>query len=257
VIDLVVLAAGRGRRLGALGDDTPKWLLEVDGTTIAERQLEAIERAARGSPDSVRSVNVVVGHAARAVASFAAARPGRRIGLVENSAYDEINNWYSLLLALRSLGEADREERVVVFNADLIAHPDWFAQFLLDSSAADTETLIAVDTARQLTDESMKVSVADGDPDRLARIGKAGVQEPVGEYVGMFMARGKARDRLRARLETYEGSQDAVDHWYEHAIGETAAEGTRWVVWPTPDSEWIEIDDETDYESALRMARLR
>ena len=99
----------------------------------------------------------------------------------------------------------------------------------------------------------MKVATRDGDPDRLEAIGKVGVANPVGEYVGMFMVRGRARERLRASLEAYTGSADAVDHWYEHAIGDTAAEDVDWTVWPTPDSEWIEIDDEADYAAALRV----
>jgi choline kinase len=257
MIALVVLAAGRGQRLGTLGEDTPKWLLEVDGTTIAERQLDAVARAATVAPDLVQSVSVVVGHAAAAIASFAAARPEPEIALVHNPSYEEINNWYSLLLALRALDRAGEAERVVVFNADLLAHPDWFMQFLCDSAGSAAESLIAVDTVRPLTDESMKVSLSNGDPDLLGRIGKVGVGDPVGEYVGMFMVRGTARDRLRTTLETYVGSDGAVDHWYEHAIGETAAEGVPWVVWSTPDSEWIEIDDEADYASALEMKGLR
>ena len=256
MIHLVVLAAGRGRRLGALGDDTPKWLLEVGGATLAERQLEAVQRAARQSPDPVGSVNVVVGHAAPAIASFVSTRRDLDITLVDNSAYDEINNWYSLLLALRAL-EAGHEDRIVVFNADLLAHPDWFTRFLLDSAGAASETLIAVDTARPLTDESMKVSLDDGTRNLLGRIGKVGVRDPVGEYVGMFMVRGSARTTLAATLKSYVGSAPARDNWYEHAIGETAAGGTPWVVWPTPDSEWIEIDDETDYAAALQMKDLR
>jgi choline kinase len=239
-----------------LGEDTPKWLLDVGGTTLAERQLEAIQRVARSSADLVGSVSVVVGHAAPAIASFAAARSEPQIALVHNPSYDEINNWYSLLLALRALDDADDGRRVVVFNADLLARPDWFAQFLLDSAGSGAESLIAVDTARALTDESMKVSLSNGDPDLLGRIGKVGVGDPVGEYVGMFMVRGTARDRLRTTLETYVGSEGAVDRWYEHAIGETAAEGVPWVVWSTPDGEWIEIDDEADYASALDMKGL-
>ena len=136
MIQLVVLAAGRGRRLGVLGDDTPKWLLEVGGATIAERQLEAVRRAERHAPGLVGSVSVVVGHAAPAIKRFATTQPELDIALVDNPAYDEINNWYSLLLALRSLPDGGREERTVVFNADLLARPDWFAQFLLDSASA-------------------------------------------------------------------------------------------------------------------------
>ena len=253
MIHLVVLAAGRGRRLGALGDDTPKWLLDVGGTTIAERQLEAVERAARRAPGLVGSVSVVVGHGAAAIERFVTGRPHPSVTLVDNPAYDEVNNWYSLLLALRGLGDPGEEARIVVFNADLLARPDWFARFLLDSAGAATESLIAVDKARPLTEESMKVS-----GDRLLEgIGKVGVERPVGEYVGMFMARGAVRERLAAALEEYVGSDSAGDRWYEHAIGETAAQGVPWIVWPTPDSEWIEIDDESDYALALGMDGLR
>jgi choline kinase len=252
MIDLVVLAAGRGRRLGTLGVDTPKWLLEVGETTVAERQLEAVDRVTRRSPGLVRSVNIVVGYAAPAIARFVARRPEPEIALIDNPAYDELNNWYSLLLALRALDRTN-EARIVVFNADLLAHADWYAKFLLDSASASAEALIAVDTALPLTDESMKVSVVDGSPHVLERVAKVGVEDPVGEYVGMFMVRGATRHSLRATLETYVGSQLAADHWYEHAIEQTAQDGLRWVVWPTPDTEWIEIDDEADYASALRM----
>jgi choline kinase len=252
MIHLVVLAAGRGRRLGTLGVDTPKWLLEVGGATVAERQLEAVDRVTRGSPDLVRSVNIVVGYAAPAIARFAARRPESEFALIDNPAYDELNNWYSLLLALRALDRSN-DSRVVVFNADLLAHAEWFAKFLRASASASAEALIAIDTARPPTDEAMKVSVVDGSPHLLERVAKVGVEDPVGEYVGMFMVRGATRDSLRATLEAYVGSQLAADHWYEHAIEQTARNGRPWVVWPTPDSEWIEIDDEADYASAQRM----
>src|SRR5213078_1962422 len=186
---------------------------------------------------------------------FVAARPEPGLALVDNPTFDELNNWHSLLLALQALAGSDRAaDRVVVFNADLLAHPHWFARFLLDSAdPAAGDALIAVDTVRPLTDESMKVSLRDDAPELLSAIGKVGVAGPVGEYVGMFMVRGAARERLRTTLETYIGSDEAVDHWYEHAIGETARDGASWRVWPTPDSEWIEIDDEADYAAALRM----
>src|SRR3954454_10439576 len=45
-VHVVVLAAGRGTRLGTLGDSTPKWLLRVRERTLADRQLEAIALAA-------------------------------------------------------------------------------------------------------------------------------------------------------------------------------------------------------------------
>jgi choline kinase len=58
----VILAAGRGSRLGALGDATPKSLLDVGGRTLADRHLEGL-RLAR----SVASVTVATGHPAQAI----------------------------------------------------------------------------------------------------------------------------------------------------------------------------------------------
>jgi choline kinase len=257
VIHLVVLAAGRGRRLGALGDAAPKWLLEVDGRTLAERQLEAVELAERQSPGSVASVSVVTGHATAAIERFVAERDGLQVALVENPLYDKLNNWYSLLLALRRIPVGDGASRIVVFNGDLFARPEWFAHFLTDSAATPGETLIAVDTARALTEESMKVSATEAGKDGmlLDRIAKVDVEHPIGEYVGMFMVRGEAHRRLGAMLESFEGSEETAQHWYEEAIGRTARAGVPWVVWPTPDSEWVEIDDEADYEAARRLGR--
>jgi CTP:molybdopterin cytidylyltransferase MocA len=58
-VHVVVLAAGRGSRLGALGGATPKWLLPVAGRPIADRPLEGLGLAG----PAVGSVSVVTGHA--------------------------------------------------------------------------------------------------------------------------------------------------------------------------------------------------
>jgi hypothetical protein len=92
-----------------------------------------------------------------------------------------------------------------------------------------------------------------GEPPRLTEIGKRGVDGAAGEYVGMFMARGSVRDDLRAALEAFVGSAGDADQWYERAIGNSAARGTGWTVWPTPDSRWVEIDDEADRAAAERL----
>jgi choline kinase len=252
VIDLVVLAAGRGRRLGSVGDATPKWLLEVDGQTIAERQLDAAQAQADDAPAVVDSIHAVVGHAADACRDFAADSPAS-IELIENPLYDELNNWYSLLLAIRALDRQRAEQRLVVFNGDLLARRAWFASFLDESAAHDGETLIAVDKERTLTEESMKVSARDDNHDLLERVGKREVDSPVGEYVGMFMVAGSARKSLREKLETYVDSDSAKGHWYEQAIGDTARDRLPWTIWATPDSDWIEIDDESDLMAAREL----
>jgi choline kinase len=239
---VVVLAAGRGSRLAALGESTPKWLLRVGGRTIADRQLEGVGHAAAAA--AVASVRVVVGHAAEAIERELATRD-EEIALVANPEFAEINNWWSLLRALRELPE---HEPVVVLNADLLADPQAIGAFVLHAVTGPADAMLAVDLERRLTDESMKVSRAPGGT--LDRIGKVGIDAPVGEYVGMLTARGDALRALRAELETFVGRAEHVNQWYEAAVGRTAAAGVAWHVWPMPGSDWVEIDDDGDLEAA-------
>jgi choline kinase len=242
-VHVVILAAGRGSRL-AEGDSRPKWLLEAAGRTLAERHLDGIAAAARSG--AVASVSVVTGHLAGAVESFAAGR--EEVELLHNPEYADLNNWWSLLRALRELPE---EGPVAVVNADLLVDPGCLGDFLFDAATTAAEALICVDLARELTDESMKV--ARGDGDSLARIGKVGVDDAVGEYVGMLMARGTALAALRARLEEFVGRPERADEWYEGAVGRSAAAGTEWRIWPMPSSDWVEIDDDDDMAKAKAL----
>jgi choline kinase len=243
-LHVVILAAGRGSRLGALGEETPKWLLEIGGRTLAERHLEGIGLAG----GAVASTRVVTGHAGAAIEAFLAGRP-EPVGVVRNPAFLERNNWFSLLLALRELPAG---APVAVLNADLLADPAQVAAFLHDAASGTAEGLLAVDLERHLTDESMKVERDAGGC--VTRIGKVGLDAPEGEYIGLLAMRGAVRDALEAKLETFDLDPAADDEWYEGALGRTAAEGSCWEVWPMPAGGWVEIDDDADLDLARSIA---
>jgi choline kinase len=238
---------------GDLGVERPKWLLEVRGRTLADRQLDAFRRAADLIGGDKVSIQAVGGHAADAIEQFLREQSPPRPSLIHNPEFARLNNWYSLHLALRDLPEDPG--RVVVCNGDLLADQGWMAQFVVDSAGTDAQALIAVDLSRELTTESMKVSAHRDDPGRmmLEHIGKVGVQDAVGEYVGMLMARGDALRRLRDELSRLIGNSAAAE-WYERAVGHTAQAGTPWTLWPAPDGRWVEIDDDCDYRAAVELA---
>ena len=248
-IHVIVLATGRGSRLGPLGEETPKWLLEIGGRTIADRHLEGVRLAG----DHVASTRVVTGHGAETIERFVGARADAGVTGVEtvfNPEYDRLNNWYSLLAGLRSLPED--AAAIAVLNADLHLAPGWVAGFLEAAAASPAEALLAVDLERPLTDESMKVSLR---PDcTLESIGKVGIDAPAGEYIGMLSARDEILAALRAALEAWVDDPAAVNEWYEGAVLRTAAAGAGWHVWPTPGTGWVEIDDDKDLDAAVGLA---
>lgn len=249
---VVVLAAGRGSRLGSLAAETPKWLLEVGERTIADRQLEAVALARGEAAGILDSVQVVTGHAAREIESFLERGGHEDVETLHNVDYARLNNWYSVLLALRALPDPDA--RIVIVNGDLYAEPGWLAAFFAASASTEQESLVGVDLERRLTDESMKVSSVAGPPAVIRAIGKVGVEPAVGEYVGLLMARGSVLDAFRERLEAFVGRSEHDDEWYERAVGLSAAAGVPWVIWPTPGSAWVEIDDDDDLEAATALA---
>ncbi len=194
-------------------------------------------------------MRVVTGHAAEAVERFLAQRPDLGATTLFNPDFAGLNNWWSVLLALRALPDADA--RLVLLNGDLLVAPEALARFLRDAAQTEAEGLLAVDLDRRVTDESMKVEL-DGDG-VLEKIGKVGISRPAGEYVGLLMARGEVLARLRTALEAFVDRPEAANEWYEGAIGRTAREGARWGVWPMPDGRWVEIDDDDDLAEAVAL----
>lgn len=257
-VAVVVLAAGHGRRLGPAGGPGPKWLIDVGGSPVAERHLMAIEHTL--GPDT--EVLVVVGHAADRVERYCAryAQRGRlRPRLVVNDQHASRNNWYSLLVGLDALdGSLGRDDVVVILNSDLFGMPGWIGAFLEAADhVGDVPGLLAVDVLRTLTPEAMKVAATPADADGrrwCTAIGKVGVADPVGEYVGMSALAPSGRVMVHDALRALATKGDRADAWYEEAFQDAASSSPFLMLWSTPSSAWIEIDDADDLRAAHQLA---
>lgn len=103
-----------GRRLGELTNDNTKCMLEVNGTRLINRTLDAI--AAVG----IKRAILVVGYKAENVKRWVGqSYNGIEIVYVENPIYDQTNNIYSLFLAKEHLLADD----TILLESDLIFEP--------------------------------------------------------------------------------------------------------------------------------------
>ena len=237
----MVLAAGAGSRLGAETESLPKTLLPVDGDrTILDVALGNF--AAVGLEEAV----VVTGFAAERISERVPElqeRHGLRLELVYNPKALEWNNCYSLWCAREHFARG-----VLLANGDTV-HPVSVEESLL--AARGPKLLIAVDDAKALGEEEMKVHVDE--TGQLERINKA--LDPAsaqGEYIGVTLIEPAAAEPLADALEAV-GRRDTT-LYYEDGFQEFADRGNRVGIAPIGEVDWVEVDDLTDLARAREVA---
>ncbi|GAA4607008.1 phosphocholine cytidylyltransferase family protein [Actinoallomurus liliacearum] len=238
----MVLAAGAGRRLRPYTDTLPKALVPVDGdTTILDIALGNLAEV------ELTDVVIVVGYCAEAVEQRKAAlesRYGVSITLVHNDKAEEWNNAYSMWLAREHFREG-----VLMVNGDTV-HPVSVEKTLLGNRGPDI--LLAVDDAKKLADEEMKVILdADGHLQRITKL--MDPSEAYGEYIGATLLEPAAAEPLAAALQaTWERDPDL---YYEDGYQELVNRGGKISVAPIGAVDWVEVDNHDDLEKARRIAK--
>jgi choline kinase len=238
----VVLAAGPGRRLGALTEALPKTLLPVDGEgTILDLALSNLRAA------GVERAIVVTGFAAERIAERVPALQDRHdvtVELLHNDRALEWNNAYSLWLARDALAEG-----AILVNGDTV-HPGSVQHALLDGRDGG-DLVLAVDREKVLGEEEMKV-LLDGDG-HMTGINKA--LDPTrahGEYIGLTLVEPHAAGPLGDALEATWRRDPSL--YYEDGFQELADRGGAITTAPIGAVEWVEVDNDADLARAREIA---
>ena len=89
----IILAAGMGKRLGALTQHNTKCMITVNGITLIDRMLSQLSLL------DLSRVIIVVGYEREKLITFIGNKyPSLNITYIENPIYDKTNNIYSLAL---------------------------------------------------------------------------------------------------------------------------------------------------------------
>ncbi len=177
---LLLIAAGRGRRLGPETDERPKCLVEVAGKTLLQHQLDAARAA------GLEEVVLIRGWQGGRI-------PPDGVRFVENPRWESNNILGSLMCA-----EAEMDGGFVFAYSDILYRPEILAR----AARAPGDAAIVVDRDWKPRYEGrvghpvQEAELASFEGDRLVRTGK-GIGGDAAEFIGMgrFSAEGARRFR--------------------------------------------------------------
>lgn len=224
----VVLAAGRGTRLGGLGEETPKGLIEVGGRPLLERSLDAMR--AHG----VRSFTIVTGHLEDRIRERLEAGD---VAFVTNDRYAETGSAASLLVALETTAPP-----FLLVESDLI-----YDAAILHALRSDEAQIVTVDASGS----GDEVFVYVDPDDLLVALGK-GMEAPpgataAGELAGITWVSAPLAAAFQAAM-----AETPADH-YEEIFARCAA-SVPITVTHVPGKAWREVDTPADLAAAEAIA---
>ena len=233
----IILSAGQGSRLGHLVDNGPKCLIDFNGRTLLDRQLDTLE--ANGVDEAV----VVTGfHDELVNAAIAARSGGPKVRTIYNPFYKVADNTGSLFMAREELtGDC------LVWNGDTLV-----SNALMKRVVGNDRTGICVTIDRKdgYDEDDMKVVEEGG---RLKAIGKRLELATVNaESIGLLAFRSGGAEQFRDAIEKAIRTPEGTTIWYLRVIHHIAQSSDVWT-FDIAGEEWGEVDFPPDVDNAREL----
>lgn len=234
----IILSAGQGSRLGHLTDDKPKCLIEFNGRTLLDRQLDTLE--ANGFGEAV----VVTGfHDDLVEAAISARSGGPSVTTVFNPFYKVADNTGSLYLARDHLaGDC------LVWNGDTLVSNALMARVVANTRSG---ICVTIDRKPAFDDDDMKVVEAGG---RLKAIGKRISDGVNAESIGLLAFRSGGAEQFAAAIDRAMRTPEGTTIWYLRVIHQIAQSSDVWTL-DISGEEWGEVDFPEDVEGAQALVK--
>lgn len=249
---VIILAAGQGTRLRPLTNERPKCLVELDGRTLIERQLEVMRAV------GLEDIAIVGGYRADCL-------EGLGVELLYNPQFAETNMVSTLFCAQQWMLE---EEDLLIAYSDIV-----YEQSVLENLLnTDAPLAISIDRQwRKLWDIRMEDPLSDAETlkldseNKIIELGKKpkDYSEVQGQYMGLIKVRG---DHVGAFWKAWHDLDRTVERdgkdfanmymttFLQHLID------TGWNAQAAlTDNGWLEVDtldDLNQYHELLRAGKL-
>ena len=233
----IILSAGQGSRLGHLVDDRPKCLIDFNGRTLLDRQLDTLE--ANGVDQAV----VVTGFHDELVTEAIARRSGGpNVRTIYNPFYKVADNTGSLFMAREEL-----DGDCLVWNGDTLVSRSLMRRVVGNDRSG---ICVTIDRKDSYDEDDMKVVEEGG---RLKAIGKRLPLETVNaESIGLLAFRSGGAEQFREAIEKAIRTPEGTTIWYLRVIHHIAQSADVWTL-DIEGEEWGEVDFPPDVDSAREL----
>jgi choline kinase len=238
----IILSAGQGSRLGHLTDDRPKCLIEFEGRTLLDRQLDTL--AASGVEQAVVVTGFRDDQIEAALQRRRVAGEGPAVRTVFNPFFKVADNTGSLFMAREELAGD-----TLVWNGDTMVSTALMARVVGNDRAG---ICVTIDRKDEYDADDMKVVGDEGG--RLRAIGKRLDEGVNAESIGLLAFRSGGAERFRAAIEEAMRSPEGTQIWYLRVIHHLAQDEEVWTL-DIAGEEWGEVDFPEDVERAREMVR--
>ena len=233
----IILSAGQGSRLGKLVDDRPKCLIDFNGRSLLDRQLDTLE--ANGVHEAV----VVTGfHDELMQQAIERRSGGPKVRTVFNPFYKVADNTGSLYMAREELsGDC------LVWNGDTLVSRALMAKVVRNDRSG---ICVTIDRKAEGYDEDDMKVVEEGG--RLKAIGKRISDGVNAESIGLLAFRSGGAEQFREAIEQAMRTSEGTTIWYLRVINHIAQGSDVWTL-DIRGEEWGEVDFPPDVEAAREL----
>lgn len=224
----IIMAAGRGSRLGSLTDTIPKAFLTVKEHRLIDYNLSLLHE------NGIDDIKIVTGYKAGLYEDLAKEHAG--ITCIYNPFYEHCNVLGSFYMAHDEL----RDEDTVYLHADTLCDPSIFEEMV-----QGTDDIVMPVDFKTCDKEAMKVITEAGQVVKVSK--EIPEMEAEGEFIGMAKLSAKAMPAIKAATRKLM-REGCLNSYFEGAIQAVIDEGGYRV--PTLSTEkrfWGEVDFEEDY----------
>ena len=236
---IIILAAGQGKRLLPLTKALPKTMLKVGGIPIINHILNSINL------NLINEILIAVGYNKKIVMNYLKNDfKGIPIKYVDNPQHAETNSLYSLWLARNFL-----KEKIAIINADTLFHKK-ILENLINSRY---EAALAIDDTipMPLPDEAMKATIKNK---KISDVSKTILPEKTnGDAIGIYKFSGKSLKVLINELDNLVSNSE-TKQLFTYAVRNILNKVDIFSV-STEGRSWIEIDDQNDLNMAQSLIK--